>query len=377
MVEARGALLFDTTEHERNQWQVTDLVVDSPKEGEILIKMRAAGMCHSDVHAAAGDQPSVMHPWLSGHEGAGIVEEVGPGVTGFAPGDHVTCTFIPSCGNCPPCVRGLGQLCDRGASLLSGIPLEGTSRIHTADGQPVGQMVFTGTFSEYTVAPVDSVIKIDEDIPFEAAAITGCCVPTGWGTAVNIAGVEVDDTVVVIGAGGVGMNGVQGAKYAGAKDIVVVDTAPLKLTEAPKFGATHTVGSIDEAFPLVQELTRGVMADKVILTVGVISGEHVQPAMNLVRKAGILAIGGVSAAWQTDIKLGLLYFVLQQQTIKGGLYGGCQPKVDIPRLLARYQRGDLMLDELVTRTYRLDDVNQAWEDMEAGRNIRGVIVFPD
>jgi S-(hydroxymethyl)glutathione dehydrogenase/alcohol dehydrogenase len=119
------------------------------------------------------------------------------------------------------------------------------------------------------------------------------------------------------------------------------------------------------------------MADKVILTVGVIPGDIVQSAMNLVRKAGILAIGGVSPSWQTDIKLGLLYFVLQQQTIKGGLYGGCQPKVDIPRLLARYQRGDLMLDELVTRTYRLDDVNQAWEDMEAGRNIRGVIVYPD
>ena len=377
MVKARGALLYATAEHERNLWKVTELEVDPPKQGEILIKLRAAGMCHSDVHSAAGDQPAATHPWLSGHEGAGIVEEVGPDVTGFAPGDHVTCTFIPSCGNCPPCIRGLGQLCDRGASLMSGIPLEGTPRIHTADGQDVGQMVFTGTFSEYTVAPVDSVIKIDKDIPFLAAAISGCCVPTGWGTAVNIAGVEPDDTVVVIGAGGVGMNAVQGAKHAGAKAIVVVDTAEFKLTEAPKFGATHTVASVDEAFPLVQELTHGVMADKVILTVGVIQGEIIQPAMNLVRKAGTLAIGGVSATWQTDVKLALFPFVLQQQSIKGGLYGGCQPKVDIPRLLARYQRGELMLDELVTRTYSLDDVNQAWEDMEAGRNIRGAIVYDD
>lgn len=377
MTQSRGALLYTTDEKQSHDWQVTELDVAAPKRGEVLVKIKAAGMCHSDVHAANGDQPAAHHPWLSGHEGAGVVEAVGPDVTEVEVGDHVTLTFMPACGQCPPCIRGLGQLCDLGATMMSGVPLEGTTRIHTTAGEAVGQMVFTGTFSQYTVAPIDSVIKIDKSIPFPAAAVMGCCVPTGWGTAVNIAGVEIDDVVVVVGVGGVGMNAVQGAKHAGAKHVIVVDPAEFKREEAPKFGATHTVASVEEAFPLVQELTNGAMADRVILTVGVVDGDIIQPCINLLKKAGTMGIAGVSPSWQTDIKLNLLGFVLLQQSIKGGIYGGCQPKVDIPRLLDRYQRGELMLDELITKTYTLDQVNEARKDMEAGRIIRGVILFDD
>lgn len=375
MISTRGAVLFDTAERARNDWQVVDLEIGAPKAGEVLIKMKAAGLCHSDAHAPLGDQPTATHPWLSGHEGAGIVEAVGEGVTHVVPGDHVTCTFIPSCGKCSWCIRGQGQLCDRGALLMTGCPLEGTPRVHTTDGAPVGQMVFLGSFAPYMVAPSDAVIKIDKDIPFPAAAVIGCCVPTGWGTAVNIAEVEIDDTVVVIGLGGVGMNAVQGARDAGAKTIVAVDVVPSKLDRAGTFGATHTAPGIEEAFALVQDLTEGRMADKVILTVGRVEGEMIQPSLNLLSKGGTMAIGAVSATWQTQADWNILPFVLMQQSIKGGIYGGCLPHVDIPRLLDRYKRGDLLLDELVTRTYSLDQINDALRDMESGENIRGVIVY--
>lgn len=375
MINTRGAVLFDTTERTRNDWQVVDLQIGDPKVGEVLIRVRAAGLCHSDAHAPMGDQPTATHPWLSGHEGAGIVEKVGEGVTHVEPGDHVTCTFIPSCGKCTWCIRGLGQLCDRGALLMTGCPLEGTPRVHTADGTPVGQMVFLGSFSPYMVAPSDAVIKIDKDIPFPAAAVMGCAVPTGWGTAVNIAEVEIDDVVVVIGLGGVGMNAVQGARDAGARTIVAVDIVPSKLDRAGTFGATHTAGGFDEAFTLVQELTDGRMADKVILTVGRVDGDMIQPSLNLLSKGGTMALAAVSGTWQTQADWNILPFVLMQQTMKGGIYGGCLPHVDIPRLLDRYKRGELLLDELITRTYTLDEINDALRDMESGENIRGVIVF--
>jgi S-(hydroxymethyl)glutathione dehydrogenase / alcohol dehydrogenase len=369
-MQTKGAIFWPG---EQPRWSVEPIEVDEPRDGEVLIKMAAAGLCHSDYHYIAGHAFS-DHPILGGHEGSGVVEQVGKGVTGFEPGDHVITTFIPSCGHCRWCRAGHGNLCDRGALLLEGTALDGTHRVH-ARGQDIGPMTFLGTFAPYVCAPADSLVKFGRDIPPAVGAIVGCAVPTGWGTAVNIAGVEVGDTVVVIGCGGVGMNAVQGARLAGAKHIVAVDPADFKRTMAPKFGATHTAASIGEATPLVSELTRGVMAERVIVTAGVVDGKMVNPALGLVCKTGVLAIGGVSRMDQVAADFSLMMFVMMEKQIRGGLYGGCQPANAIPLLLDLYRKGDLLLDELVTRTYTLDQINEGYADMAAGRNIRGVITF--
>jgi S-(hydroxymethyl)glutathione dehydrogenase / alcohol dehydrogenase len=369
-MQTRGAIYWPG---EGQQWSVEAIEIDEPHAGEVLIRMLAAGLCHSDYHYIAGDAFS-DHPILGGHEGAGVIEQVGPGVTSVQPGDHVITTFIPSCGHCRWCSDGLGNLCDRGAMMLDGTGLDGTHRVH-ARGQDVFPMTFLGTFAPYVCAPADALIVYDPIVPPEVAAIVGCAVPTGWGTAVNIADVQVGDTVVVIGCGGVGMNAIQGARLAGAARIVAVDPGEFKRQQAPTFGATHTVASLEEATALVSELTRGVMADRVIITMGVVDGGAIDPALAITRKGGVLAIGGVARMDQTEASLSLMAFAMMQKQIRGSLYGGCKPRTAIPVLLDLYRKGDLLLNELVTQTYSIDEINGGYADMAAGRNIRGVIRF--
>jgi NDMA-dependent alcohol dehydrogenase len=371
-VKTKGALLWEPGVDK--EWSVEEIEIDAPREGEVLIKMAAAGLCHSDYHYIAGDAFLDWGPILGGHEGAGVVHEVGKGVTSLQPGDHVITTFMPSCGHCRWCRAGRGNLCDRGAGLLSGKALDGTNRIH-ARGHDVGAMTYLGTFSPWLVAPVDALVKFDDDISPKTAAVVGCAVPTGWGTAVYIAEVEIGDSVVVIGCGGVGMNAVQGARMAGAKNIVAVDPEPWKREQAPTFGATHTAATLDEASALLSDLTLGVMAERVIITMGVVDGQMIDQALSLVCKTGILAIAGVAGMTQTDVKLGIMGFVMSEKQIRGGLFGGCKGANAIPMLLDMHRKGDLLLDELVTRTYALEEINEGYRDMMAGRNIRGVIVF--
>lgn len=373
-MKTQGALLWKPgTDPE---WSVEEIEIDEPRQGEVLVKLKAAGLCHSDYHYVAGDSMLEWGPLLGGHEGAGVVQQVGPGVTTLAPGDEVITTFMPSCGHCRWCRSGYGNLCDRGAQLLAGTALDGTHRVH-ARGQGVGPMTFLGTFAPYVVAPVDALVKFDGDVPPAAAALVGCAVPTGWGTSVYIADVQIGDTVVVIGCGGVGMNAVQGAKAAGAQHVVAVDPVGWKRQQAPIFGATHTAADLVEAAALVSELTHGVMAERVVLTAGVVEGAMINPALDLVAKTGVLAIGGVSAMTQVQADFSLMGFVMSQKQIRGGLYGGCQPANAIPMLLDRYRKGELLLEELVTRTYTLEEINQGYADMAAGRNIRGAIVFEE
>jgi S-(hydroxymethyl)glutathione dehydrogenase / alcohol dehydrogenase len=369
-MQTEGAIFWPG---EELRWSVEPIEIDEPHAGEVLIRMEAAGLCHSDYHYIAGDAFS-DHPILGGHEGAGIVEQVGPGVSSVAPGDHVITAFIPSCGHCRWCRDGRGNLCDRGALLMAGVGLDGTHRVH-ARGRDIGPITFLGTFARYVCAPADSLIKYDPAIPPTVAAIAGCAVPTGWGTAVNIAQVAVGDTAVIIGCGGVGMNAIQGARMAGAKRVVAVDPVDFKRQQAPVFGATHTAGSVEEAQALVSDLTGGVMAERVILTMGVVDGKLIDPILDLVCKTGVLAIGGVSRMDQVEANLSLMMFVMLEKQIRGGLYGGCKPGNAIPQLLELYKQGDLMLEELVTRTYPLEQINEGYADMAAGRNIRGVISF--
>jgi len=372
-------------------WDVCQIDLDPPRAGEVLVQMAVAGICHSDDHYATGDgvaghrltaimetngfAPPDLYPMLGGHEGAGVVNEVGPGVRSVQPGDRVATSFIPACGSCRWCSSGLSYLCDLGAGTVSKeMTTDGTRRRHLGD-EALTAMTQLGTFAEYVVAAESSVIKIDDDIPFHAGSLVSCGVTTGWGSATVGAGTEVGDTVVVIGVGGVGMNALQGARGVGAKYVVAVDPVAFKRESAPFFGATHAVASVEEAVPLVRDLTRGVMADRVVLTPGVVPTDLISPAMMLTRKGGTCVLTGLGRYDELPVPLVLNDMVLSAKQLKGVLGGGMNPRASTPMLLSMYREGRLKLDELVTRRYRLEQINEAFDDMREGRNIRGLIDF--
>ncbi|MGE0218705.1 NDMA-dependent alcohol dehydrogenase [Mycolicibacterium sp.] len=353
-------------------WTVEEIDLDPPGNGEVLVSWEATGLCHSDEHIRTGDLPAPL-PLIGGHEGAGIVREVGPGVVGLAPGDHVVASFLPACGRCRFCSTGHQNLCDLGALIMAGTQVDGTYR-RRARGQNVGAMAFVGTFSQFGSVPEASIVKIDDDIPLSRACLLGCGVTTGWGSAVNTADVQPGDTVVVIGFGGIGSGAVQGARLAGAEKIIVVEPVESKREKAFQLGATHFVTSIAEATALVGELTRGVMADSAILTVGLLEGSMLEEAANIIRKGGAVVMTALSAMADTQPTLGMMMFTLFQKRLLGSLYGEANPRADIPRLLSLYREGKLLLDETVTHEYKLAEVNEGYEDMRQGRNIRGVIL---
>ncbi len=382
-MQTRAAILWGA----KTDWSVEDIELDEPKTGEVKVKLAASGLCHSDEHLVTGDMamdPETaalvdleQYPIIGGHEGAGEVVEVGPGVTSVKVGDHVTLGFIPSCGRCPSCARGRQQLCDLGAFALAGRQISDmTARHHAKDGRDLGIMAGLGTFSPYTVVNEASAIKIDDDIPLDRAALVGCGVTTGWGSAIYAADVQPGEIVVVIGIGGIGMNAVQGAALAGARYVVVVDPVDWKRQAAiDTFGATHQAASIEEAQALVGEISWGTMADKAILTPGVATGDLVQPMMSLVAKGGRAVVTAVAPMSQHTISLDLFELTLQRKELVGCIFGNANPRRDIPRLLRLYMDGKLKLDELVTTTYDLDGVNQGYQDMRDGKNIRGVLNY--
>jgi S-(hydroxymethyl)glutathione dehydrogenase/alcohol dehydrogenase len=381
-MKSKAAVLWET----HSKWTVEDIELDPPKAGEVLIKLAASGLCHSDEHMVTGDMvmpPEIAElaglqqfPLIGGHEGAGEVVEVGPGVTTLAVGDHVVLSFIPACGRCPSCAVGQQHLCDLGAFLLAGRQVtDFTARHHAAEGSDLGIMCCIGTFEPYTVVSEASCVKIEPHIPLDKAALVGCGVTTGWGSAVNAASVRSGETVVVVGLGGIGMNAIQGARLAGADKIVAVDPLANKREWAPKFGATHTASSMEEAQLMLMELTKGQMADKAILTVGVAEGNLIQPLLGLVKKAGRAVVTAVAPMMQTDVKLDLFMLAMMRKELVGCIFGNANPRRDIPVLLDHYMDGKLMLDELVTNTYALEDINQGYQDMRDGVNVRGIIQY--
>lgn len=368
------------------KWSVEEVELDGPQAGEVLVQLAASGLCHSDDHLVTGAMvldPEIaaafglsQFPMIGGHEGAGEVLEVGPGVTSVVPGDHVVFSFIPACGRCPSCAVGQQHLCDLGAFLLAGKQIaDGTSRHHASDGTDLGLIGCLGTFAPFTVVNEASCVKIEHDIPLDKAALVGCGVTTGWGSATYAADVRSGETVVIVGIGGVGMSAVQGAHLAGARHVVAVDPVAWKREQAPTFGATHTTPSMEEALDLVGELTQGAMADKAILTVGEAHGSMLLPLLALVKKAGRAVVTAVAPVGETDAQLNLFELAMQRKELVGTIFGNANPRRDIPRLLRRYMEGDLKLDEMVTRTYALEDVNQGYQDMHDGVNIRGVISY--
>nr|WP_090344512.1 NDMA-dependent alcohol dehydrogenase [Mycolicibacterium malmesburyense]CRL76082.1 adhD [Mycolicibacterium malmesburyense] len=372
-------------------WEVTEVELDPPRAGEVLVKMAYAGICHSDEHFYTGDSvPSPemeelmrasgvpvpeWFPMLGGHEGSGVVEEVGPEVKTLKPGDHVAISFLPACGNCRWCASGHTYLCDVGADIYSkAMTTDGTCRRHVGD-EDLMAMMQVGTFSEYVVASERSLVKIHDSIPLEVASLVSCGVTTGFGSGSVAAGTQAGDTVVVIGVGGIGMNAVQGARVAGAKHIVAVDPNEFKREIAPTFGATHTAVDAGAAMELVKEITWGVMADRVVLTPGVVPADLVMVALMLLRKGGTCVLTGMAKVSDLMVPLSLPDMVSSCKTLKGVLYGEMNPREAMPRLLSMYEAGTIKLDELITQKYKLDDINEAMKDLRAGSNIRGVIAF--
>jgi NDMA-dependent alcohol dehydrogenase len=372
-VNTRGAIMRSAP----GKWEVTDLVADDPQTGELQVKLAASGLCHSDDHVATGDMPVGHYPFLGGHEGAGVVTAVGPGTKGFKEGDHVVFSFLPGCGRCRYCANGMQYLCDSGANLLTGSRWDDASsfRMKTTDGNDVGQMCGLGTFAEVTTVDVRSTVKIPDDIPLEVACLTGCGVGTGWGTAVNAGHVQPGDTVIVMGVGGIGINAVQGAAYAGASHVIAVDPVAFKREKAMELGATEAFESMEEAKEFARSVTNGQGADKALVTVGVTKGEHIAEAFGAIGKSGTVIVTGLGDLTEVGIPVSLAELTLFAKEIRGALFGDQNPSADILKMLRLYQEGNLKLDELVTARYKLDDINQGYEDMHAGKNIRGVIIY--
>jgi S-(hydroxymethyl)glutathione dehydrogenase/alcohol dehydrogenase len=360
--------------HEPGQdWEITELDLDEPKAFEVLIRYRAAGLCHSDEHIREEGGSHIRMPLVGGHEGAGVVEAVGDGVTRVKPGDHVVTSYIPACGKCRYCSTGHQNLCDRGLYAGIGCLQDETFRFHRG-GEDFGGFCALGTFSDRTVVSEYSCVRIDDDIPFEVAALVGCGVTTGWCSAVRAGETRAGDTVVIFGIGGVGINAVQGARYAGAVNVVAIDPNAFKREAASRLGATFTTGDVEEAREHLIERTRGQLADLAVVTVGVLEPEITADAVSLVGKAGRVVLTSVSRADCKTISLTGSPMVGWHKRIQGSLAGGSNPIQEMPRLLALYKSGQLKLDEIITRRYALKEVNDGYRDLLAGKNIRGVII---
>lgn len=382
-MRSRAAILYEYG----RPWSVEEFELDPPRAGEVLLQLAAAGLCHSDEHIRQGrlaPPPDVvrsrglppMSPTIGGHEGSGIVVEVGDGVTNFAPGDHVVTSFVAVCGHCRWCASGMEYLCDTGSGTLTpGMPTDGTFRHHTVDGRNLGHISKIGAFAEHTVVAADSLVKLDPGFPLVPAALLACAVPTGYGSAARRARVSGGDTAVVIGVGGIGISAIQGARIGGAARIVAVDPVEFKRSSALNFGATHTAASAPEAIDMVRQLTRGVMADAVVVAPAMISAADVEAALTLTRKGGTCVLTGLPTPALNSLALGLQDFILLNKTLCGTVFGSCNPRSDIAMLAMLYESGRLLLDEMITKRYGLDEINNAYAALSAGELIRGVIDF--
>ena len=343
-----------------------------PQRDEVLVKIAAAGLCHSDLSVINGDRPR-QTPMVLGHEASGVVAELGPGVTDLAVGDHVVMSFLPTCGLCPSCLEGRAQLCGPGqAANGAGTLLGGGRRLTCDDGTDAYHLCGVSGFGEYAVISRRSIVKIDKDIPFVDAALFGCAVMTGVGTVVNTCQVRPGQSVAVLGLGGVGLSAVLGAVAAGADRIVALDIAPQKLEIARSLGATDTFLATDpDVVERVREATGGGV-DYAVEMVG--SAAALETAYKITRRGGTTATGGLANP-NARISLSPVHLVAEERSIKGSYMGSCVPPRDIPRYMSLYKRGRLPVDRLLSSTGPLEGINEAFDKLDRGEVVRHVIVY--
>ncbi len=352
-------------------FRIESVTLDPPRAGEVLVKIAASGICRSDWRVAIGTAPKPM-PIITGHEGAGVVEAVGPGVTSVKVGDHVTLTWAPACGDCFYCQRGKSNLCETYlAKLAAGLQWDGTARIHWR-GAPVYILAGLGSFAEYAVVRSESCIVIDPELPLAIAAVVGCAVATGVGAAMRTAQLRPGASAAVFGCGGVGLNIIQGAALCGADPIIAVDINPAKLSLARDFGATHALPSDADTVSAIHALTGGRGADVAFEALGAPSLQ--ERAFAAIRPGGSLILVGTAPDASRTCLPGAA-ITRSEKTVRGSFYGSVSPQRDIPSLLALYRSGALKLDELVTRRYQLDQINEAYADLLNGDLARGIITF--
>ena len=353
-------------------FEIETLTLEAPRAGEVLVRLAACGVCHSDWHVATGDTRHPL-PCVCGHEGAGVVEAVGYDVLGIAPGDHVILSWAPDCGHCYYCEHGQPNLCETFTEpLWAGTMLDGTPRLRRADGSPVFHYCGTAAFAEYTVVPAQSCVVVRPDAPLEVAALVGCAVATGVGAVLYTAGVRPGQNVAVYGCGGVGLSTVQGAVLSGAGTIIAVDTSGERLALARELGATHTVQAGETALETIRAITGGRGADHVFEAVG--QPRVQEKALDAVRPGGVLTLVGLSPMGSGTNLPGAV-IVRQEKTIKGSYYGSVHARRDFPLFLDLYMAGRLSLDKLVTHHYALGQINEAFAAMLGGSGARGVIHF--
>lgn len=354
--------------------EITEVDLEGPRTGEVLIEIKATGVCHTDAFTLSGKDPEGLFPAILGHEGAGVVVETGAGVTTLAPGDHVIPLYIPECRNCPACLSGKTNLCiaireTQGKGLMP----DGTSRF-SRGGRMVHHYMGTSTFANYTVVPEIALAKVRADAPFEKICYIGCGVTTGIGAVINTAKVRPGDRVVVFGIGGIGLNVIQGARLSSAEMIVAIDVNPARETIARKFGATHFVNPAEvkgDLVPHLTDLTRGG-ADYAFECVGNV--KLMRQALECCHRGwGTCVIIGVAGAGE-EISTRPFQLVTGR-TWKGTAFGGARGRRDVPKFVDWYMEGRINIDDLITHTMPLERINEAFDLMHAGKSIRSVVAF--
>jgi len=349
---------------------VETLELDPPGEGEVLVRIGAAGLCHSDLSVVNGDRPRPV-PMALGHEAAGEVAEVGPGVTDLRPGDHVVMIFVPSCGHCLPCMEGRPALCEPGAAANGAGSLLSGGRRLSLEGRPVHHHMGVSAFAQYAVCARPSLVKIDSDLPLEEAALFGCAVLTGVGAVVNTARVAPGSSVAVVGLGGVGLNALLGARLAGAERIVAVDILDDKLTLARELGATDVFNAAEpEAAAAIREATGGGV-DYAFEMAG--SVKAMDLCYRVTKRGGTTVTAGLSHP-DHRFEVQHVSLVAEERTVKGSYIGSCVPLRDVPRYIALYRQGKLPVDRLMSERLTLEQINEGFDRLATGHTVRQIIV---
>jgi alcohol dehydrogenase len=348
--------------------KITEIDLAGPGHGEVLIRVEAAGLCHSDLSVIDGNRPRPL-PMVLGHEAAGVVEAIGPGVDDLVPGDHVVCVFVPSCGICPACAEGRPALCEPGAAANgAGVLLSGQRRLFRFE-LPLNHHLGVSGFAEYATVSRRSLIKVDRELSFEHAALFGCAVLTGVGAVVNSARVAPGSSVAIIGLGGVGIAALLGAKAAGAERIIAVDLSREKLDLALALGATDAFEANADAASAIREATRGGVEQAIELAGSVAA---LQLAYAITRRGGAVTTGGLPAP-NAVLQLPALSIVAEEKTIRGSYLGSSIPSRDIPRFIRLFKRGLLPVDKLLSARFGLGDINRGFDQLREGRLVRGVV----